>query len=72
MVDNDANSDPLIARVCAEFLEMPGMQLTRRQAQRLWGCDAETCVRVIDALIAARFLRRVGLDRYARVGAGAR
>ena len=48
---------PLVARVRAEFLEMPGLQLTVPQAQRLWGLDADACRTVIEALVEASFLR---------------
>ncbi len=45
--------DPgLIARIVAEYREMPGLALTLDQAQRLWGCDAVTCRLVVDVLIA--------------------
>ena len=36
---------------------MPGLILTRRQFQRLWGLDTETCDRVINALVDAHFLQ---------------
>ena len=35
--------NPLLMRIKAEFLEMPGLQLTPLQAQRLWGLDAKAC-----------------------------
>ena len=47
----------VIERVRAEFLEMPGMQLTLAQASRLFGLDAAACQRVIDVLVKASFLR---------------
>ena len=47
----------LIDRVRAEFLEMPGMQLTLAQASRLFGLDAAACQHVIDVLVKASFLR---------------
>lgn len=46
----------LVRRVKAEYLEMPGLDLTAAQAQRLWNLDAETCMSVLEALIANRFL----------------
>jgi hypothetical protein len=49
--------DRLVRRVREEFLEMPGLQLTPAQAGRLWGLERETCCAVIDALVAAAFLR---------------
>ena len=47
----------LLARIRGEFREMPGLSLTIVQASRLWGCDAVTCRRVIDMLVAGGQLR---------------
>jgi hypothetical protein len=49
--------DAIVRRVREEFREMPGLRLTPAQATRLWGLERETCHRVIDALVAASFLR---------------
>jgi hypothetical protein len=35
---------------------MPGLRLTRRQAQRLFGLDEHACVRVLDDLVSQNFL----------------
>ena len=45
-------------RVRGEFLEMPGLCLTTRQAARLWGLEASACEQVIDVLVQSAFLRR--------------
>jgi hypothetical protein len=45
-----------LARARSEYLEMPGLQLTRAQAARLWALDARTCEAVLDALVDTRFL----------------
>ena len=45
-----------LRRVRNDFLEMPGLQLTRAQGARLWTLDPEVCRAVLDALIATRFL----------------
>jgi hypothetical protein len=50
-------SEPLLDRVRGEFLEMPGLQLTLAQAQRLWGLDPVACRHIVDALVATSFLR---------------
>jgi hypothetical protein len=63
-------SEPTIHRICSEYLEMPGMRLTRRQAQRLWGLDEDTCAQALDFLVEARFLMRMGHDTYARSSDG--
>ena len=38
----------LLRRIRSEFLEMPGLRLSREQAQRLWALDAATCDRVLE------------------------
>jgi hypothetical protein len=50
--------DRLLAIVRGEYLEMPGLRLTRQQAQRLWSLDADTCETLLTTLEAAQFLRR--------------
>jgi hypothetical protein len=47
-----------ITRVRAEYLEMPGLKLTRAQAARLWALDSDTCEAVLTSLVDARFLVR--------------
>lgn len=47
----------VVDRVRAEFVEMPGMQLTLAQASRLWNLGADDCRSVIDALVDTGFLR---------------
>ena len=54
----------------AEYVEMPGLHLTRAQVQRLWGLDKATCDVVLAALEDEHFLRRLPDDTYARVGVG--
>jgi hypothetical protein len=48
----------------AEYLEIPGLRLTKLQVQRLWGLDPQMCDALLDALIAANFLRRTPKDAY--------
>jgi hypothetical protein len=48
--------DDVLRRVRAEYLEMPGLRLTRAQAQRLWGLDTRTCEQLLVALTESRFL----------------
>ena len=42
----------------AEYLEMPGLALSRPQARRLWGLDHATCDRLLDEMVETRFLRK--------------
>ena len=44
------------ARVRAEYLEMPGLSLTRWQMRRMWLLDASLCDAVVDTLVASHFL----------------
>jgi len=46
----------LLRRVWDEYVEMPGLRLTREQARRLWGVDESTCTQLLDSLVAARVL----------------
>jgi hypothetical protein len=50
----------------AEFSEMPGLHLSKRQAQRLWNLDAQTTTIVLDALEASHFLKRKANGTYSR------
>jgi hypothetical protein len=51
------NLETAADRVRAEFVEMPGLTLTVRQASRLFGLDDTLCRAVVDRLIGADFLR---------------
>jgi len=60
-----------LVRIRAEYREMPGLSLTRRQVQRLWGLDEPTCDEVLVVLEEAHFLRRTPSDVYV-IGDGVR
>jgi hypothetical protein len=45
-------------RIEAEYLEMPGLKLTSRQAARLWQLDAQASASLLDSMVAAGVLRR--------------
>lgn len=55
-LDADPPLDEALHRVRADFLEMPGLQLTLPQAARLWAFDIVFCGEVLAALVDARFL----------------
>jgi hypothetical protein len=50
----------------AEYLEIPGLCLTKPQVQRLWGLDAVTAEALLAALVDVNFLRRTAKDAYVR------
>ena len=54
----------LLEIVRGEFLEMPGLRLTRKQAQRLWALDGDTCDALLSTLESSRFLRRTRDGEY--------
>jgi hypothetical protein len=55
--------------VRAEYLEIPGLHLTRSQMQRLWGLDPTTRDELLDALVDARFLKQTRDGGYVRADA---
>lgn len=63
-------NEAILQRICGEYLEMPGLQLTLKQAQRLWGLDEETCARSLAFLVENGFLVRSVRDLYARLTEG--
>jgi hypothetical protein len=60
-------SDALLKRIRSEFLEMPGLRLTGRQAQRLWDVDATSCDALLETLIQTGFLFRTRDGSFMRV-----
>lgn len=56
--------EELLLRVALEYYEMPGLRLTRPQAQRLFGLREDVCARVLDTLVAAELLQRETDDTY--------
>jgi hypothetical protein len=67
---NEAAADSFaraLQRAQADFMEMPGLQLTEAQAARLWCFDTALCGRVLDALVESRFLFRTRHASFARV-----
>ncbi|HEX5110209.1 MAG TPA: hypothetical protein VFV95_17280 [Vicinamibacterales bacterium] len=40
----------------AEYRELPGLNLTRRQIQRIWGLDESACDSVMRSLVTRRIL----------------
>jgi hypothetical protein len=48
----------IVRVVRGEFLEMPGLSLTFRQAMRLWNLDAVRCELVLERLVRSGFLTK--------------
>jgi hypothetical protein len=54
----------------SEYAEMPGLHLSKRQAQRLWNLDPGSTDIIFSALEASHFLRRMPNDMYIRADVG--
>ncbi len=54
-------------RVRAEYLEMPGLNLTRDQAKCLWAVDGPLCDRLLAYLVETGFLERTPHATYVHV-----
>ena len=65
-----AREDALLRRVRGEYREMPGMRLTFEQAMRLWNIDRQACARVLNSLIASRYLEIDVFGRYRKAHCG--
>ena len=64
---NQTTTDSILKRVQSEYCEMPGLHLSKAQAQRLWNLDPRSCDVIFDALEASHFLKRTHADSYVRV-----
>ena len=62
--------EAIVQRVRGEYLEMPGLSLTERQAQRLWHLEPEACQLLLRALVESGFLRRTPRGGYVRAAVG--
>ena len=66
MLTLKAETADYLQLIRAEYLEIPGLSLTKRQAERLWGLTPEACDRLLDAMVQAKFLRRTDNGLYVR------
>jgi hypothetical protein len=55
---SDADRINLRFRIKNEYEEMPGLCLTRTQAQKLWGLDAPACDDALAALVSEGYRRK--------------
>ena len=58
------------AAIGREFIEQPGLRLTRPQAVRLSGEPRDQCDRVLDVLVEEGFLMVTSDGQYCRPGFG--
>ena len=48
----------------AEYLEMPGLHLTKPQVQRFWTLEPRLCDAVLDVLVSTEFLKKTRDQAY--------
>jgi hypothetical protein len=58
--------DQLLQRIRREYEELPGLRLTRWQAQRLWRLDPAECELVLRTLVRSTFLSESRDGTFAR------
>ena len=66
----DAHITDWLQLIRAEYLEIPGLCLTKAEAQRLWGLDEVTTGALLSALEDVKFLRRTPREAYVRADVG--
>ena len=69
-MSRDTDIDDWTVLVRAEYLEIPGLCLTKRQVERLWNIDATTAETLLTALVEDRFLKRTLRGNYVRADLG--
>jgi hypothetical protein len=69
MLAADAKLAASLQRIRSEYLEIPGLHLTKPQVQRLWGLDPIRCDALLETLIEAKFLKRTLGAQYVRADA---
>jgi hypothetical protein len=57
MADRETDLRTWLLLIRGEYLEMPGLHLTRPQVRRLWGLDQSTCDVLLETLQKSNFLR---------------
>jgi hypothetical protein len=70
MLAPDTHITDWLQLIRSEYLEIPGLCLTKAQVQRLWGLDPVTSETLLAALIDVKFLRRTRQDAYVRADVG--
>jgi len=63
---DEADVITLVARIECEYREMPGLQLTAAQMQRMWRRDGATCQIVITVLVTQGIVVKTSRNAYAR------
>jgi hypothetical protein len=60
----DSTLGDLLFLIRADFLEIPGLQLTQHQIEHLWGIDSEMAEVILRSLVEAHFLTKTPAGAY--------
>ena len=63
-VMTDSTLGELLFLIRAEFLEIPGLQLTQHQIEVLWGIDSQMAGAIVRSLVDAHFLTKTPAGAY--------
>jgi hypothetical protein len=69
MLPADTHITDWLQLIRAEYLEIPGLRLTKPQVQRRWGLDHMTSEALLSALVDVKFLRCTRERAYVRADA---
>lgn len=65
-IDHDA----AVVRIAVDYIEMPDLVVTARQAVRLWNIPSDVCERALAALVDRGFLVRTRAGAFLRRASG--
>jgi len=66
MQATEARTTDWLRLIQAEYLEIPGLHLTKPQIQRLFGLDPLMCESLVNTLVDVKFLRLSRGEGYVR------
>jgi hypothetical protein len=61
---HEPNVSDWLCLIQSEYREIPGLKLTKPQAQRLWGIDGHICDALLNTLIESHFLAKTANQSY--------
>jgi hypothetical protein len=64
MTADEITTQDWLNLIKAEYLEMPGLSLTKPQVRRLWHLESRTCDALLDTLVADEFLKKTNHEAY--------
>jgi hypothetical protein len=70
MLSTETTTADWLRLVRAEYLEIPGLHLTKPQVERLWGLDPATSEALLSVLMDVKFLRCTHDGAYVRADLG--